>query len=495
MATALPMVGNGDNAQRQRPNLLIIHTDEHNIRTLGCHRKLMDEKRANMWGMGNVVETPNIDRIADEGAICANYYATSPVCSPSRASFISGLYPIATGVPSNNKHLKDEVLTFAEMLRREGYSTSYLGKWHLDGDAKPGFAPVRQFGFSDNRFMWNRGHWKKMGLKDDGSPMVGSVGKNGQPSSNVKGADEKSFTTDWLTDRTLEILERDHNKPFCLMVSIPDPHTPNTVRPPYDTMYADMPFEAPHTQITRPKGTLPSWRSSEGKNAGKPFRKQELIGYFGMVKCIDDNVGRLLDYLDEKGLAEDTIVVFTSDHGDMLFEHDRLNKGQPFEGSAHIPFVIRYPRRIKAGKVIHKAYSTADFAPTVLALMGAQALPNTHGINDAETLMSARKDIKDERISYMACSGGRWAAAMTYRHKLVYSSEGEPWLFDLEKDPDELINFYTDPAYKTVRERLHCELVKKCELIKGPEYNKVGLPIFRDKGEITEEEYQKWIED
>lgn len=460
-----------------RPNLLIIHTDEHNFRTLGCHRKLMADKQAHMWGKGNVVETPNIDRIANEGAICANYYSTSPVCSPSRASFMSGLYPMATDVWKNSIPMNNRVVTFAEVLRRQGYATSYLGKWHLDGKGHPQFAPDRQFGWADNRFMWNGGHWKKMGFDDQGNPMVAAKNyKTGKPTMRVDGADDKSFTTDWLTDRALEILERDYKKPFCMMVSIPDPHTPNTVRKPYDTMFADMPFEAPHTKITMPKGTLPGWRSSEGKNGGKAFNREELIGYFGMVKCIDDNVGRLLKFLDDKGLTEDTIVVFTSDHGDMLFEHDKLNKGQPLEGSAHIPFVIRYPRKINAGKIINKAYSTADFAPTVLGLMGAPKLTGIHGIDDSAVLLNSSPEITDERISYMAEANGSWVATMTHRHKLVYSSKGEPWLFDLQKDPDELINFYSDPVYRSVLERLHAELVRRMDLIKGPESKKTKVP-------------------
>ena len=184
-----------------QPNVIIIQTDEHNLRTLGCYREQMNEAQAFVWGKGNKVDTPNIDSLARDGLICTNYFASSPVCTPSRASWVSGLYPQATGSASNNLPLKDSIVTFAEVLRQRGYATSYLGKWHLDGDAKPGWAPSRKFGFSDNRFMFNRGHWKKFEMTKEG-PKVATK-KNGNPIYDLGDADEKSFATDWLVDRSL----------------------------------------------------------------------------------------------------------------------------------------------------------------------------------------------------------------------------------------------------------------------------------------------------
>ncbi len=205
----LPMLSFG----LSQPNVIIIQTDEHNLRTLGCYREQMSEEQAFVWGKGNKVDTPNIDSLARDGLICTNYFASSPVCTPSRASWVSGLYPQATGSANNNLPMKDSIVTFAEVLRQRGYATSYLGKWHLDGNAKPGWAPVRKFGFSDNRFMFNRGHWKKFEMTEEG-PQVASK-KKGNPVYDLGDADEKSFATDWLVDRSLEILDRDKGKPFC----------------------------------------------------------------------------------------------------------------------------------------------------------------------------------------------------------------------------------------------------------------------------------------
>ena len=137
-------------ARRQRrPNLLIIHTDEHHFGTLGCYG-------------GRVVETPNIDSLAAQGAICTSFYATTPVCSPSRAAFVSGRYPQKPPGVTNTIPMSDDVETCAEILGRQGYATGYAGKWHLDGTGKPQWAPKRKFGFQDNRYMFNRGHWKQM---------------------------------------------------------------------------------------------------------------------------------------------------------------------------------------------------------------------------------------------------------------------------------------------------------------------------------------------
>jgi arylsulfatase A-like enzyme len=155
-------------------NLLIIQTDEHNFRTLGCYRALMPEDQSFIWGKGVKVDTPNIDSIASRGAVCTRFYATSPVCTPSRAALMTGRYPQNTGSISNDLPMLDQMETFASVLSREGYDSGYAGKWHLDGDAKPGWKPERSFGFTDNRYMFNRGHWKNL-AEDEGGPRVGAV--------------------------------------------------------------------------------------------------------------------------------------------------------------------------------------------------------------------------------------------------------------------------------------------------------------------------------
>jgi arylsulfatase A-like enzyme len=459
----LAVLGPGAQADESgKPNLLVIHTDEHNFRTLGCYREQLPEAQAFIWGKGVKVDTPHLDSLAHEGAICTHFYAASPVCTPSRASFVTGLYPQATGSPSNNMPMKDDLITFAEVLQRNGYATAYVGKWHLDGNAKPGFAPRRKFGFTDNRFMFNRGHWKVFKNSKDGSQADGSFDpKVGYYSYNIAGANVKTFATDFLTDRTLEILQRDKGKPFCVMLSIPDPHGPNTVRSPYDTMFRKLLFQKPRSMsaILAKPATAPKW-NLQGKNTVKRVNQAQMARYFGMVKCIDDNVGRILKYLKDNGLDKNTIVVFTSDHGDLMCEHCRLNKGLPYETSAGIPFLVRYPDKIKPGKVIRTAYTNVDFTPTILGLMGFEKqIPTCHGQNASADFLKPDKIVDDDRIVYFRQASGRWVAAVDHRYKLVLSANDKPWLFDLEKDPDELTNFYEDPLYREIAVRLKEKLV------------------------------------
>lgn len=467
-----------DSTRNVKPNLIIIHTDEHNFRTLGCYRELLSNDQAYVWGDGVEVETPNIDRLAHEGVLCDNYYAANPVCTPSRASFVTGLYPIATGAYKNDVPLNDDVVTFAEVLTNEGYSTSYVGKWHLDGEAKPGFAPARKFGFADNRYMFNRGHWKGLGIKDGQPYLLGRYNEEKQSQHvNIKELTDENFTTDFLISRALDILEREKDKPFCIMISLPDPHGPNSVRPPYDTMYKDMHFEKPRTMLSQ-ISKLPRWSGAVGKDLVLELEQDKMQRYFGMVKCIDDNVGRILDFLDRNELAENTIVVFTSDHGDLMGEHHKHNKGNPYEASAKIPFILRYPAKINDGKIIRKAYTTNDFTPTILSMMGASALEYVHGMDASGDFLSSDKEIIDGRITYITSSNGGWIASVSNRYKLVLSPNEDPWLIDLQEDPDELINFYSDPGYSKIADKMKTELLKLAGEYKDPALNSKSKPLI-----------------
>jgi len=451
----------------KKPNLLIIQTDEHNFRTLGCCRELLSEDQACVWGKGVQVETPHIDRIAHEGAQCTAFYAVSPVCTPSRASFVTGLYPIASGAHRNDIPLHDGLATFASVLEGQSYATSYVGKWHLDGEAKPGFEPPRKFGFADNRFMMNRGHWKGLGFENGKPAVIGLIPGTENTRFNVSKSTPEDFTTDFLTSRTLEILERDKDKPFCHMLSIPDPHGPNSVRPPYDTMFKDLHFSHPRT-MDAPLKTMPVWAKG-GNELVESLDQEKMQIYFGMVKCIDDNVGRILKWLDDNKLADNTIVVFTADHGDLMGEHKRHNKGQPYETSARIPFLIRYPEKIMPGKIVRTPYTTVDFGQTMLNLMGAPGIPGTHGVDASKEFMSKTKEVYENRVAFITSSNSSWLMVTDGRHKLVVCEKDIPWLFDLKKDPDELVNQFTNPEYSEVAKRLVSELKHQAEQFNDPE--------------------------
>ena len=204
-----------------------------------------------------------------------------------------------------------------------------------------------------------------------------------------------------------------------------------------------------------------------------------------MVKCIDDNVGRILAYLKDRGLDQNTIVIFTADHGDLMGEHRRHNKGMPYEGSAKVPFVIRWPEKIAAGKVVNTAYTTVDFGPTILGIMGIEKeIPNAHGLNDSAAFLSDERAIDDDRIVYMTSAASNTVTAISQRYKLVLSQVDDPWLYDLHKDPDELVNVYTDPEYKEIAENFKTELIAQMECYNEPALSKeliyeTGSPASR----------------
>jgi arylsulfatase A-like enzyme len=306
----------------------MILTDEHNMRTLGCYREHFKSKnqreQAYVWGDGLEVETPNIDKLANEGALFSNFYTVAPLCTPSRASFMSGLYPHKTGANLNHARMNDDIVTFAEVLQKSqrDYYTGYLGKWHLNGEDKPGWGNnERKFGFEDTKYQFNRGHWKF--LDEVNGNMRTFEYKDEQ---KFEGREEKHYTTDYLFDRGIEFMERakERNQPFAYVLSIPDPHGPEEVRQPYADMYKDMHFDLPRTAkiATQKNPAPPVWNyhnhlgvplneansylnEFENSNSYQNYIQQ----YFGMVKCIDDNVGKLLEYLSNEGIDQETIVV------------------------------------------------------------------------------------------------------------------------------------------------------------------------------------------
>ena len=454
-------------AETSRPNVLLIITDEHNFRTLGCYRQVLSPSQAEMWGRGAVVETPNLDRIANEGVICTRAYATAPVCTPCRAAMITGRYPHNTGAPQNNMVLDRKIPTLADRLGDVGYRTSFIGKWHLGGPGKPEWAPKVDGGFQTTDFMFNRGHWKKFEI-NNGKPRV-AARKNGAPTYGVDDADENSFSTDWLTDRAIEFIEDENSKPFFTVISYPDPHGPNTVRAPYDHRFDDLPFSAPRTYQT---GIEPPGWLGGGKKHPK-FRGADMSRYFGMVRCIDDNVGRLLNHLAKKQELANTLIIMTSDHGDLCYEHDRQNKGNPYEGSARVPMLMRMPGRIPASVVYPQPMGTVDLTPTVIGLLNLSNNADDEGRDLSGELVTADKTRNINRpsaITFLRNAGtnAAWIAAVDDRYKLIVSTNDRPWLFDAQQDPDELLNFYKRPGTDGIAERLARALNDHCQSTNDP---------------------------
>jgi arylsulfatase A-like enzyme len=469
-------------------------TDQHNYRTLGCYREYLISKNLNeqafVWGPGVEVKTPHIDRLANEGVLFTNFHSTVPLCTPNRGTFVSGLYPESTGANRNHEKMNDDVVTFAQLLRQlRGYHTSYLGKWHLNGRTRPGFgeeSPFPDFGFSNIKYLFNQGHWKW--IEEVNNKMKAYEYDMGK--TKFAGKEDKHFLTDYLFDRGIEIMEqkRKKGKPFFTFLSIPDPHPPKEVRPPYDTMYDHFNFQLPYTARTAAtlNPSTPGWNNHEHLNVplddteeylenyeNDIFYQTSLRKYFGMVKCVDDNVGKLLSYLDSAGIDEDTIIVFTSDHGDMLSEHGKFNKNRPYRTSAGIPFMVRHPKGIKAGKIVETAYTSVDFAPTILNYLGATNHDvDFQGIDFSDELSSDEMVSAKDIVRYVFDSGNgkRWAAAIMKQYRLIISKNDLPWLFDLDRDPYEIKNYF-DKTIRFVQRKLQNHLFDAIPRYKIPLQN------------------------
>ena len=470
-ALGLSMISVTSMAKVDNPNVVIIMTDEHNFRTLGCYREQLDEALAFPWGKDVAVETPHLDALAHGGLMCMNCYATNPVSGPSRSSFMTGLYPQVTGVDQNNKSLKSETVTFAELLSRSGYATGYVGKWHLDGDAKPGWTPKNKFGWADNLYMFNRGHWKKL-ADEDGQPVVAARDKKGNfTESTVAGADERSYTTDFLTDKAMNFIRNNKTKPFCCMLSLPDPHGRNIVRAPYDTQYASVQFERPYSASADVTG-MPSWTEKSKRTIIDT--PNGMSQYWGMVKCIDDNIGKLCQFLKNEGLYDNTIIIFTSDHGDLLGEHGRDNKSVPFEASAKIPCIWYYPSAIKPGTVLNTPISHSDFMPTLLGMVNVKNTQRCHGKDRSQLLLGKAADAGD----IVTFRGGKgWMAATDGRYKLIITKGKTeiPVLYDLKNDPNEMKNIFSAESSKAHTKKLAQALKDYCISCEEPLWNEAKV--------------------
>lgn len=427
-------------------NILIIYTDQLRRDVLGCYG-------------GREVPTPNIDFIAENGIQMEECYTPSAVCTPSRGCFMTGRYPYRNGAYRNGIPVKPDEHGFAEAFAQSGYETIYIGKWHLADHKEMGenLAEPQEFfnmlGFENWQHKIEIGHCKSIQVLD---------GKL-HPSKQM--GNETSYTTDWLTTETIRCLnERDRKKPFLCMVSIPDPHQPYQVRKPYDTMFDPLDVELPESFYEK---ELPDWAEKDewGRKHYLPRGMFEREGhlrrmkalYLGMVKCIDDNVGRLLGYLKAEGLWDETIVVFTSDHGEYMGEHGLMEKNNLYESVYHIPMLIAMPGyREKKNK---GCFNVIDFGTTLAGLAGIGYPFVTDGSDRSYAIM---EDLEDENVEvYIHPTDVPRAGIITDKYELAYIGRGwkgevfhDHILFDRKKDPLQMNNLYGKPEYEAVVKEL-----------------------------------------
>ncbi len=477
----------------QRPNILFIMSDDHAAHAISAYGSAVNE-------------TPHIDRIANGGVRLNNCFCTNAICTPSRATILTGQYGHITGVrewqPLDNRR----PIQLQKLLRSSGYTTALFGKWHLgsglthevsteqdnlqtpilnDSD-HPDAVPASPAGFDDWATFPSQGLYENPAFHTPGGPMV------------VEG-----YCSDVITDLSLHWLtqRRDPDKPFFLCVHHKAPHRPWTPGERYKHLYEDERVPHPATfdddYATRPAAAAAKMcilgdLLHEDVKADPPdaldeaalkdwYYQRYMKDYLRCVASVDASVGRLLDYLSNAGLQDNTLVVYTSDQGFFLGDHGWYDKRFIYEHSLRMPFLLRLPAEVPAGSVRDEILTNLDFAPTLLDYAGIDIPDQMQGVSARAMLRGQPQGDWQNSFYYRYWNHGGHNVCAHYgvrtpHHKLVHfytpgpdetqwrgsaeSPQLDPYweMFDLQKDPDELSNIYDHPAYAKVQRYLHGEL-------------------------------------
>ncbi|MCB1020977.1 MAG: sulfatase-like hydrolase/transferase, partial [Acidobacteria bacterium] len=330
----------------QRANLLFLCSDQHQTGASGCYGH-------------SVVQTPHIDEIAADAVRFTGAYCQSPVCVPSRGSIITGLYPHQHGARILRDALSDDVPTVAHYFAERGYQTAAIGKMHfVDESRRHGF----EYRFNeDSHAARLTDAERKLFRKDQG----GAGGTTGAPSQ----LDERYFPDTAYADESIAYLRANRDRPFCLWSSFFMPHTPLTPVRRYWDLYEnaaiELPERGPHELEEGFEGHLIRAHERGWYQQTDDELRQSIRGYYGNVSQMDSNVGRVFDALRELGLDRNTVVVYTSDHGEMAGAHRMWTKHNMFEESVSVPLLVRMPDRIESGKVREQLVEQVDLFPTL----------------------------------------------------------------------------------------------------------------------------------
>lgn len=467
-----------------RPNLLFVMSDDHAAHAISAYTA---GARPALPARPQINHTPHLDRIAQGGMRFDSCFCTNSICTPSRASVLTGTYNHVNGVTTLVTPMDNTLDTFPKRLQAAGYQTALFGKWHLGHG--PDHDPT---GFDRWRVLPGQGHYH--------NPVML------QPRADGRGHDvveRGGYVTDLITDDALRWLDRrDPDRPFALLVHHKAPHRSWEPSREHFTLFDDIDIPEPATMrddhrgraevvqamrmrlmdldpVVDLKATVPPGLTEDEEIR---WRYQRYIkDYLRTIASIDDNVGRLLDRLDDEGIADDTIVVYTSDQGFFLGDHGWFDKRMMYEESVAMPMLVRYPRVVAPGSVCDDLALNVDFAPTFLELAGLDVPDGMQGTSLVPLLAGDRPDGWQESMYYrywMHRDGAHVAPAhygvRTRTHKLIgyYNDplgqagargpvDTPEWeLFDLENDPYELRNVIGDPAYRDIALQLRAELAR-----------------------------------
>lgn len=415
-------------AGQRRPNVLFVLADQWR------HQAFAHAGDPN-------VRTPHFDRLAAEGARFQRCYAANPVCTPNRSCILTGLLSHQHRMIQNNLMLPPEHRTLAEPFAAAGYRTHYIGKWHMDGADKPGFVPPgwRRRGFATFEG-FNRGHYYPSGAQ-----YFSNEGELLRPDV---------YEPTYQTDLAIDFLRRrkEAAEPFFCYLSWGPPHTP--YRPPAEWNRYD-----PERIVWR--DNVPRARRED------PATRRGLAGYYGLCESLDHEMGRLLEALDQLGLGDDTLLVFTSDHGDMHGSHGLEHKGKPEDESLHVPLFMRWPGRIAGGQRPETLLTSIDLMPSILSAAGLAAPEGLTGRDRWAAAVGGSVDVASVYTqgamtraggggnARRASRAGEWRCLVSATHKLIVR-RGQPGgeLFDLERDPYEMNNLFEERSQAALRDEL-----------------------------------------
>lgn len=464
---------------------------------------MCDQLRLDALGIyGNdICKTPNIDSLFSRGIVFEEMFTTYPACAPNRCAIATGKWPKINGMVGNGYILPESETTMMDVFRRNGYTTYGVGKMHfapqwehdMDDTGKGANNPqpdsLPWHGFDkcliteDHRVGPYADYLAEQGLDTWDDVHSFSWGK--QHTTQASPYPEEHHQTTWTTDRTIDFFDNhDRSNPFFMWVSYVDPHHPFNPPAPYDTMYKpeDMPVPVyregehdnrPFKFMEKLKGMMVNHEQVDLSTFTDHDWQKVVAYYYGMITLIDKNIGRIVSHLKETGQFDNTIFVFTTDHGEILGDHHLLFKSFPFDSVTRVPFMVRRP-----GDVEQRRQSTLcrsmDIMPTLLDLAG---VPFDKKLNGKSLKPYINSDSEPELFDDILIEHSAHQTIRSKKYRLtVYHNDACGELYDLEKDPDNLFNVWDDPEYQQIKNELTGRLVAKLyNEIVNPEFEKAGL--------------------
>jgi len=437
----------------KKPNIVFVFADQWRAQATGYAGD------PNLQG-----KTPHLDKLATEGIQLINAVSTLPACTPYRGSLMTGQYPMTHGLFVNDAPLNPDAVTIGKLYKQAGYDTGYVGKWHIDGHGRADFIPKeRRQGFD---------YWKVLECTHNYNQSAYYEGDD-QTKKYWDGYDAIPQTQDvqrYIKDRA------DAEKPFFMMLSWGGPHNPYQTAPEqYKAMFnpADL-------------------KLRDNAKDSKKTRK-DLAGYYAHIAALDHCMGLLMKTLDETGLRENTILVFTSDHGDMLGSRGEQRKQRPWDESVCVPFLIRYPNRLGAtGRIIDMPLGTPDIAPTLLGLSEIPVPDTMEGDDFSRVFTGEEKAMNDAALIQSLIPFGEWSRGggreyrgiRTRRYTYVRDLKG-PWLlYDNAKDPYQQKNLIDQPDSAGLVKELDAQLTAK--LKKNNDDFRPGTEYLKKWGYVLE---------